>query len=98
MGKSLKKAVRQPARPKAQFRPRFAIGILYLAGFFFAFAFLQILPELIALLELAPGPEQERAAKEMAQAKSNPLLTLILSVLATAAGAYYEVLPGLRES
>lgn len=80
-----------------RFRPRFTIGILYLAGFFFLFAFLQILPDLVQLLELPPGPEQEVAAKELARTKSSPLLSLILSVVATSAGAYYEILPGLSE-
>lgn len=82
---------------RRRFRPRFTIGILYLAGFFFFFAFLQILPDLIQLLELPPGPDQEAAAKELARRKSNPLLSLILSVAATSAGAYYEFLPGLSE-
>jgi len=80
-----------------RFRPRFTIGILYIAGFFFFFAFLQIMPDLIQLLELPPGPDQEIAAKELARKKSNPLLSLILSVVATGAGAYYEILPGLSE-
>ena len=82
---------------RQRFRPRFTIGILYLAGFFFFFAFLQILPDLIQLLELPPGPDQEMAAKELARRKSNPLLSLLLSVAATSAGAYYEFLPGLSE-
>lgn len=80
-----------------RFRPRFTIGILYIAGFFFFFAFLQIMPDLIQLLELPPGPDQEVAAKELARRKSNPLLSLILAVVATGAGAYYEILPGLSE-
>ena len=80
-----------------RFRPRFTIGILYIAGFFFFFAFLQIMPDLIQLLDLPPGPDQEIAAQELARKKSNPLLTLLLSVGATAAGAYYALLPGLSE-
>lgn len=65
--------------------------------FFFFFAFVQILPDLISLLDLPPGPEQETAARELARQKSNPLLSIILSVAATGAGAYYEILPGLKE-
>ena len=88
---------RNGQRPSYKFRPRFTIGILYLAVFFFFFAFLQILPDLIRLLELPPGPEQEAAARELARQKSNPLLSIILSVAATGVGAYYEILPGLKE-
>jgi len=88
---------RDGQRPSYKFRPRFTIGILYLAAFFFFFAFLQILPDLITLLELPPGPEQESAARELARRKSNPLLSIILSVVATGVGAYYEILPGLKE-
>ncbi|MAI24810.1 MAG: hypothetical protein CMN75_02145, partial [Spirochaeta sp.] len=52
----------EPQRKKRSqgqsFRPRFTIGIFYIAGFFFLFAFLQIMPDLIQLLELPPGPDQ----------------------------------------
>ena len=88
---------RNGQRPSYKFRPRFTIGILYLAAFFFLFAFLQILPDLIGLLELPPGPEQEAAAREVARKKSSPLLSILLSVIATGIGAYYEILPGLKE-
>ncbi len=97
MSKSASNHERNGQRPSYKFRPRFTIGILYLGVFFFFFAFLQIMPDLIQLLELPPGPDQEIAAKELARKKSNPLLSLILSVVATGAGAYYEILPGLSE-
>ncbi|MFP6641090.1 MAG: hypothetical protein VCC04_12665 [Myxococcota bacterium] len=84
-------------RPQHKFRPRFSIGMIYLVGFFFLFAFLQILPDLVGLLDLPPGPEQERAARELAREHSDPLTSLLLSVLATSVGGYYQVLPGLRE-
>ena len=84
-------------RPTLKFRPRFSIGIAYLVGFFFLFAFLQILPDLVGLLDLPPGPEQERAAQELAQERSDPLTSLLLAVLATSIGGYYEILPGRRE-
>ena len=97
MSKSVPDPERSGQRPSYKFRPRFTIGILYLAIFFFVFAFLQILPDLIGLLELPPGPEQEAAARELARQKSNPLLSLILSVATTGAGTYYRILPGLKE-
>ena len=84
-------------RPHPKFRPRFSIGIIYLIGFFFLFAFLQILPDLVGLLDLPPGPEQERAARELARERSDPLISLLLSVLATSVGGYYQVLPGFGE-
>ena len=83
--------------PPGKYRPRFIIGIIYLVGFFFLFAFLQILPDLVGLLDLPPGPEQERAARELAREQSDPLTSLLLSVLVTSLGGYYQILPGMRE-
>ena len=83
-------------RKPPPFRPRFSIGILYLVAFFFLFSFLQVLPDLVALLEMPPGPNQELAAREAAQAATNPLASLLLAVLATALGSYYSVLPGMK--
>ncbi len=78
------------------FRPRFTIGIFYLVVFFFLFAFLQVLPELIALLEMPPGPDQERAALEATRSASNPLAAALLSLVATSLGSYYRILPGMK--
>jgi hypothetical protein len=78
------------------FRPRFTIGIFYLALFFFLFSFLQILPDLIVLLELAPGPEQQNAATEAARQGSSPLASALLALLATSVGSYYQILPGMK--
>ena len=78
------------------FRPRFTIGVFYLALFFFLFSFLQILPDLIALLELAPGPEQQTAATEAARQGSSPLASALLALLATSVGSYYQILPGMK--
>jgi hypothetical protein len=90
-----------PPRPReASFHPRFLLTILYLMSFFFAAALLLILPELLEVLaEVPPGPEQQEIAKQAAQRAVGPRLlpALIISVLATAAGTYLEVLPGLRE-
>ena len=83
-------------RTPPPFRPRFSIGLVYLVAFFFLFSFLQVLPELIALLEMSPGPDQELAAREAAKAATNPLASLLLAVFSTALGSYYRVLPGMK--
>jgi hypothetical protein len=82
-------------RPPA-FRPRFTIGVFYLVVFFFLFSLLQVLPDLIALLEMPPGPEQEVAAREAAHQASDPLTASILSLIATSLGSFYRILPGMR--
>ncbi len=91
---------RPPPRPRRSpppFRPRFTLGILYLAVFFVLFSFLQVLPELIDLLgSVPPGPEQEEAAARVMQEGMNPLISLALSLAATSLGSYYKVLPGMR--
>ena len=68
---------RSARRSPPPFRPRFSIGIFYLVLFFFVFSFLQVLPELIALLEMPPGAEQEQAALEAARESSSPLSCLL---------------------
>lgn len=78
------------------FRPRFTIGIFYLVVFFFLFSFLQILPDLIALLEMPPGPDQKAAAAEAARLHSSPLVASLLALFATSIGSYYRVLPGMK--
>ena len=84
-------------RPPPPFRPRFTIGIFYLVIFFFLFSFLQVLPDLIDLLgSMPPGPAQERAAEDVAREGVNPLVSVVLSLIATSLGSYYQVLPGMR--
>jgi len=81
------------------FQPRFTLSLLYLAGFFFLYAILLILPELLGVLaEVAPGPEQQELAREVAREAARPRLVIAaaLSLLTTAAGGYYRVLPGMR--
>lgn len=86
-----------PRRSPPPFRPRFTLGILYLAVFFVLFSFLQVLPELIELLgTMQPGPAQEQAAQSAMREGSSPLVSLVLSLAATSLGTYYEVLPGMR--
>ena len=85
-----------PRRNPPPFRPRFTIGFFYLVVFFFLFAFLQILPDLIALLDRPPGPEQEEAALQAARSGTSPLASALLALIATSLGSYYRILPGIR--
>lgn len=78
------------------FRPRFTISVFYLVVFFFLFSFLMVLPDLIALLEMPPGAEQQAAARQAAQRASDPLTAVILSLIATSLGSFYRILPGMR--
>ncbi len=81
------------------FQPRFTLMLLYLALFFFLFAFLLILPDLLDVLaSMPPGPDQERAATEVARrAMAGKTIPVFLMALAAAGvGAYYRVLPGMR--
>jgi len=87
---------KQPIRKPPPFRPRFTIGIFYLVVFFFLFSFLQILPDLIALLGMPPGQDQQAAAAEAARRNSNPLAASLLALLATSILSYYRVLPGMK--
>jgi len=88
-----------PLRRRAPaFRPRFTISIAYLAGFALLFMALMSLPGLLEVL--AAGGDDEtmtRGAMEVARTHARPYVALMLSLLATGLGGYYEVLPGLRE-
>ncbi len=73
--------------------------MLYVAGFFFVYALLLILPELLRVLaEVPPGPEQERIASEVAQRAAAPRLlwAVGLALAAVGLGSYLQVLPGLK--
>jgi len=87
-----------PRRRAAPFRPRFTIGIVYLAGFTLLFMLLMLMPDLLDVLA-AGGDEltMQRHAEEVARANARPQIALGLSLLATALGGYFQVLPGLRE-
>ncbi len=87
-----------PRRRAPAFRPRFTIGILYLVFFWIVFVLLMCLPGLMEVL--AAGGDEEtltRRAAEVTRENARPYVALALSLLATALGGYYEVLPGLRE-
>ena len=87
-----------PRRRGPAFRPRFTISIFYLAGFALFFMMAMILPDLLDVLS-SGGDEAtlQRRAAEVARAKARPHVAILLSLLATGLGGYYEVLPGLRE-
>lgn len=85
-------------RPPA-FRPSFTLALLYLAVFFFVFAFLLVMPELVGVLrDVPPGPEQqaiaERAVREVAGPRT--LWALLLALAALGFGSYLRVLPGMK--
>lgn len=88
-----------PRRRRAPgFRPRFTISILYLAGFALVFMFLMSLPGLIDVMSVGGDEEtMTRRAAEVTRTHARPYVALLLSLLATGLGAYYEVLPGMRE-
>jgi len=85
------------SRRPPPFRPRFTLGLIYLAVFFVLFQFLQVLPELIHLLgSMEPGPDQQLAAERAMREGSSPLVSLVLALAATSLGSYYRVLPGMK--
>ncbi len=87
-------------RPPPRFAPRFTVSLIYLFGFFFLYCMALIAPALYEVAQtLPPGPEQEEAAKQAAQEAIQPRLVIAFaaSVLTTALGAHFKVLPGLRE-
>jgi hypothetical protein len=86
-------------RRPSPFRPSFTLALFYLAGFFFLFSFLLVLPELLVVLrDVAPGPEQEARARDVARAALQPRLSwaLGLAIGSVGLGSYLRILPGLR--
>ena len=86
---------------RSAFQPRFALSLFYLFGFFFLFALLLVVPELIdAYRHLPPASEEEQlaVAREISKEIVQPRLWLAIaaSVFATAIGLHNNVLPGLR--
>jgi hypothetical protein len=83
------------------FQPRFTLSLFYLVGFFFAFALILVVPQLLdAFQQLPPGTEEEQlaVAREVASEAIRPRLWLAIaaSVAATALGIHFDVLPGMR--
>jgi hypothetical protein len=95
-----------PRAPRAVFRPRFTLTLVYLVFFFFLFGLIIALPDLLAgARELGPGPE-ELAPEELERAREitrgalaggRLLIALGLAVIVTGLGSYARLLPGLRE-
>jgi len=83
---------------RAAFRPHFTLFILYFGVFFIGFITLLILPELMELLEMPPGEEQQAASYRVAREVAGPRLgpAFALAALSLALGGYYEVLPGIK--
>jgi hypothetical protein len=93
-----------PSRP-APFRPRFTLLVLYVAGFFFFYAMLFALPELLGGLgELEPGSgplttEQQEQAKQISREAlggGRVLISLLAAIVTTALGIWRRALPGVR--
>lgn len=90
-----------PHRRPAPFRPTISLSLAYLGAFFLAFAFALTLPALWPLLgSTAPGPELQERARQVARDALRPRLGLAfgLAALATLAGSWLRVLPGMRKT
>jgi hypothetical protein len=92
--------VTQPPRSRPPtFQPRFTLGLFYLFAFFALYCLLAVSPELYQVMRaLPPGPEQERAAQEIARIAIRPRLPFALlgALVTVLAGARSGLLPGLR--
>jgi len=88
-----------PPRGGTAFRPRFTFTILYFFAFLLLFSAAFAAPDLLGVLRtMAPGPEQEAAAREAARRAVAPRLPVAaLAALATTAiGVATRLLPGFR--
>jgi hypothetical protein len=94
---------RQPhstLRGGPSFRPVAILSLIYFAVFFMTFALLLVMPELNHVFKTIPeGPGQHAAAQEAVHAVVGPRfpVAFVLALAATAAGAYFKQLPGLRK-
>lgn len=90
-----------PQKPRASFRPRATLGLLYLAGLFFVYCLVLVAPELGDVLRPA-GPDEEAALKQAAAETVRravaPRLPVAmgLAVATLFLGAKTGFLPGLR--
>jgi len=74
---------------------------VYLAGFFFLFALILVIPALVeTYLARPPGTEEEQLAiaRDVASQVIRPRLWIAIaaSVFGTALGLHFNLLPGLR--
>ncbi len=84
---------------RARFQPRFTVTLIYLGAFFLGYCLLMIAPELIEVgRTVAPGPEQQERAQQVAYEAIRPRLPIALAaaVVTTALLAYAKRLPGIR--
>jgi hypothetical protein len=96
----------RPRRRSTSFRPTFTLLLAWFALFFFGFALLVLLPDLVAAFrELPPGsgplsPEELARAKEVARRSVADRLGWIfgLASLVTGALAWSGRLPGVRRA
>ena len=85
-------------RRAPEFRPSFTLALLYGVAFFFLYAFLLVMPELLSILQqVEPGPDQQEAATRAVQEAFRPRFpwAVGLALATLALGARLEVLPGL---
>lgn len=88
-----------PRRRSQPFRPHGTLALMWFGFFFVVYCLALIAPALWPVLrDVAPGPEQQQLAEEVArEAIRGRLLLAFLAALATAAlGAWLKILPGLR--
>jgi hypothetical protein len=85
--------------PRAHFRPRATLALLYFFGFFFLFSFLLVAPTLWrGFQRVSADPSQWDAAQLAVQQAMRPRLWLavVLAAVATLLGGRSGVLPGGR--
>lgn len=85
-------------RRKPVFRPSFTLALMYLAVLFLVYAFLLVMPELVAVLrDVEPGPDQQEIAQRAAREAFGPKLpwALGLALATLGLGAWLQVLPGI---
>ncbi len=88
-----------PRQQRAQFSPRFTVGLLYLFGFFFFYCMLFALPDMFEVLRNTPeGPEQQEAAMEAVRTATSRHLpyAVVASLITVSAGVWTRALPGMR--
>jgi len=81
------------------FRPRFTLGLVYFALFFFFYCGFIVLPALIEIAwEVSFGPELQELAEYVAreQLRGKTSYVALAALLTLGLGSYARILPGLR--